>query len=434
MRQVTRKGLMTVMAATGVIAAAGGYAHADSAANGSASHSPGVASGNTVQAPVHVPVNVCGNTVDVVGILNPAAGNSCTNQSGGGDSAGGSGANSGSGGAQADGHSSHSPGVASGNHVQAPVHVPVNVCGNSVDVVGALNPAVGNSCTNQGGNGGDSAGGGSGTGGSGANSGSGGAQADGHSSHSPGVASGNHVQAPVHVPVNVCGNTVDVVGILNPAAGNSCTNQGGNGGDSAGGGSSTGGSGANSGSGGAQADGHSSHSPGVASGNTVQAPVHVPVNVCGNSVDVVGILNPAVGNSCTNDSGPGQNHGTPPGGEQENPGDPGNQGPGNPGNPGDQGPGDQGPSNPGDPGNQGPGDQGPDRPGDSGPSGPEGAPSTPERMTPAGASTDHRPAGSSSSAQLANTGSELPLGLTLPVGAGALLAGAVLYRKARASM
>jgi hypothetical protein len=37
-------------------------------------------------------------------------------------------------------------------------------------------------------------------------------------------------------------------------------------------------------------------------------------------------------------------------------------------------------------------------------------------------------------AQLAHTGSELPLGLALPVGAGALLAGAVLYRKARASM
>jgi hypothetical protein len=36
--------------------------------------------------------------------------------------------------------------------------------------------------------------------------------------------------------------------------------------------------------------------------------------------------------------------------------------------------------------------------------------------------------------QLAHTGSELPLGLALPVGAGALLAGAVLYRKARASM
>lgn len=91
MRQVTRKGLMTVAAATGVLAATGGYAHADSGASGVSSNSPGVLSGNTVQAPVHVPVNVCGNTVNVVGLLNPAMGNTCVNDGGGGSSAGGTG-------------------------------------------------------------------------------------------------------------------------------------------------------------------------------------------------------------------------------------------------------------------------------------------------------------------------------------------------------
>jgi hypothetical protein len=99
MRQVTRKSLMTVAAATGVIAAAGGVAHADSGASGSSSDSPGVLSGNTVQAPVHVPVNVCGNTVNVVGILNPAVGNKCANQGGGsGTGHGGSGGHGSSGG------------------------------------------------------------------------------------------------------------------------------------------------------------------------------------------------------------------------------------------------------------------------------------------------------------------------------------------------
>lgn len=92
MRQVTRKGLMTVAAATGVLAATGGYAHADSGASGASSNSPGVLSGNTVQAPVHVPVNVCGNTVNVVGLLNPAMGNKCVNHGGGGSSAYGHGA------------------------------------------------------------------------------------------------------------------------------------------------------------------------------------------------------------------------------------------------------------------------------------------------------------------------------------------------------
>ncbi|MFF0538664.1 chaplin [Streptomyces coelicoflavus] len=164
MRQVTRKGLMTMAAATGVIAAAGGAAHADSGAHGSSSGSPGVLSGNTVQAPVHVPVNVCGNTVDVVGVLNPAMGNSCANQ--GGDASGGhgdpggygdsgshDGAHGDSGGSHAGGHATDSPGVGSGNHVEVPIDVPVNVCGNSIDVVGALNPAFGNDCDNGGGGG-----------------------------------------------------------------------------------------------------------------------------------------------------------------------------------------------------------------------------------------------------------------------------------------
>ncbi|MEV5612919.1 chaplin family protein [Streptomyces sp. NPDC052225] len=148
MRQVMRKGLITVAAASGVLAVTGGYAHADSGANGSASDSPGVVSGNAVQVPVDVPVNLCGNTVNVIGLLNPAAGNSCANTS----DDGGSGSQQPSGGgAQAGGHTSDSPGVGSGNHVQVPVDVPVNACGNSINVGGVGNPASGNDCSNGGG-------------------------------------------------------------------------------------------------------------------------------------------------------------------------------------------------------------------------------------------------------------------------------------------
>ncbi|MGW2211842.1 chaplin [Streptomyces sp. NPDC001781] len=46
---------------------------------GAAANSPGVASGNVIQVPVDVPVNLCGNTIDVVGLLNPAFGNICAN-------------------------------------------------------------------------------------------------------------------------------------------------------------------------------------------------------------------------------------------------------------------------------------------------------------------------------------------------------------------
>ncbi|MEV8553192.1 chaplin [Streptomyces glaucescens] len=141
---VTRNGVIAVAAASGAMALTM-PAHADSTADGVAAGSPGAVSGNTLQLPVHVPVNVCGNTVNVVGLLNPAAGNTCANEGGGHDkdSSGTSG-----GGAVAEGGTENSPGVVSGNGVQLPVDLPVNVSGNTVDVVGIGNPATGNESVN----------------------------------------------------------------------------------------------------------------------------------------------------------------------------------------------------------------------------------------------------------------------------------------------
>ncbi|RFU87241.1 hypothetical protein DSC45_09300 [Streptomyces sp. YIM 130001] len=74
------KKVVAAAAATGGLVLAGaGMAVADSGAQGAAVGSPGVLSGNVVQAPIHVPVNVCGNTVSVIGLLNPAFGNTCAN-------------------------------------------------------------------------------------------------------------------------------------------------------------------------------------------------------------------------------------------------------------------------------------------------------------------------------------------------------------------
>ncbi|GAA4666946.1 chaplin ChpH [Streptomyces buecherae] len=75
------KKVVAAAAATGGLLLAGaGVAAADSGAQGAAVGSPGVLSGNNVQVPVHVPVNVCGNTVSVIGLLNPAVGNTCINK------------------------------------------------------------------------------------------------------------------------------------------------------------------------------------------------------------------------------------------------------------------------------------------------------------------------------------------------------------------
>ncbi|OIV37139.1 chaplin [Mangrovactinospora gilvigrisea] len=65
--------------AAGLVGAAAGAANASSAAGGAAVGSPGAVSGWQVQAPVHVPVNFCGNTINVIGLLNPTFGNVCAN-------------------------------------------------------------------------------------------------------------------------------------------------------------------------------------------------------------------------------------------------------------------------------------------------------------------------------------------------------------------
>jgi hypothetical protein len=73
------KGLALTSVAAAAVAGGAGLAVADSGAQAVAAHSPGVLSGNVVQVPVHIPVNVCGNTVDIIALLNPAFGNQCVN-------------------------------------------------------------------------------------------------------------------------------------------------------------------------------------------------------------------------------------------------------------------------------------------------------------------------------------------------------------------
>ncbi|MGP3975411.1 chaplin [Streptomyces sp. 8N114] len=72
LRQLTSVALAATFVLGGASAAA-----ADAGAKGSAAKSPGVLSGNVVQVPIHLPIQVCGNTVNIVGLLNPAIGNKC---------------------------------------------------------------------------------------------------------------------------------------------------------------------------------------------------------------------------------------------------------------------------------------------------------------------------------------------------------------------
>ncbi|MEG3628726.1 chaplin [Streptomyces poriticola] len=190
-------------AATGVLSLYGGStALADTQADGAAKNSPGVASGNTLQAPVDVPVNACGNTVDVIAALNPAFGNACANTSGGrtsgenadrgnkGSGDHGSGDQSHRPGGPGHGDRGHGPGGPShGDNGRGPA-------GHGHGVDHSTLPAPS------------------------------GPSAQSHTEGSPGLLSGNSTQVPIEVPVNACGNTVDGIAALNPAFGNSCSHDG----------------------------------------------------------------------------------------------------------------------------------------------------------------------------------------------------------------
>ncbi|MEU2181399.1 chaplin [Streptomyces thermolilacinus] len=78
MSRIAKAAVLTTAVAASVAGAAG-VANADADAHGAAVGSPGVLSGNVLQVPVHIPINLCGNTIDIIGLLNPTFGNVCIN-------------------------------------------------------------------------------------------------------------------------------------------------------------------------------------------------------------------------------------------------------------------------------------------------------------------------------------------------------------------
>ncbi len=75
-----RRALVLAGAAGALVLGSAGAASASANAEGVAFGSPGVLSGNVIQIPVHIPINICGNTVNILAALNPAAGNTCINE------------------------------------------------------------------------------------------------------------------------------------------------------------------------------------------------------------------------------------------------------------------------------------------------------------------------------------------------------------------
>ena len=239
-----------VSAAAGTVVLVAGFAAPASAAlaDGGGDGNGGVLSvlsGNTVNAPVSLPVDVCGVAVGLLGgadasCAGGAASNTDINNGGGGDGNGNAGVAS----------------VGSGNTVNLPVSVPANVCGVAGGVAGFSSAdCKGGAKSNtviSGGGGGD------GNGNAGVIS----------------ALSGNTVNAPVSVPADVCGIAVALLGFSNAscvggAASNTVITGGGSGGNGNG----------------------NAGNISALSGNTLNAPVSIPVNVCGVSAAVAGFAN-----------------------------------------------------------------------------------------------------------------------------------------------
>ena len=231
MRNTFRYSFATVLTA-GLVVAPLTAAFADTSTDGSG----GVGSGNQIVVPADVEADLCGNSLAVLGISQAK----CTEVSEVLYES------SGQGGPSTDG----SGGVASGNQIVVPVDAALEACGNAASVGGVSEAecgAVVEVLEDE-----------SGSGDAPTTSGSG------------GVASGNQIVVPVDVAVNVCGNSVAILG--NASA--TCTTiiniiqaSPENEGD----GPSTDGSG------------------GVASGNQVVVPVDAAVDICGNAVSVLGL-------------------------------------------------------------------------------------------------------------------------------------------------
>ena len=242
----------------------------------------GIGNGTQVNAPIQVPVNVCGNGVGVLGAGIGISG-ACTSAAGAQEAAYASPESTNMG-------SVGNAGILNGTQINAPIQVPVNVCGNGVGVLG-LGAGVSGDCTSV---------------------------ADRQesaqestnmvSAANKGILNGTQVNLPVQVPVNVCGNGVGVLGAGIGVSGD-CTavaaREGGHGGYESGASSTEGAEAdpATAAQPAAQPAAHtlpakaseggtnmvSAGNQGIANGTQANVPVQVPVNVAGNGVGVLGV-------------------------------------------------------------------------------------------------------------------------------------------------
>ena len=188
MHGIAKRGLALVAATSGLVLGTATFAAADATTTADTSHSPGAVAGWAVQAPVNVPVKLCGVNVQAVAIKEMPKSTHCT---------------TGPQGSVAQADADHSGGIASGNVVQASGNAPILFCGWNVDAVALKDHYEGSTCT--------------------ADASGPGAVANATADHSGGIGSGNVVQAALNVPIDFCGNNVTAVTVKNVYEGSNCS-------------------------------------------------------------------------------------------------------------------------------------------------------------------------------------------------------------------
>ncbi len=255
MKTWVRKTLSVGVLAAGALLFAPGAAQADVDQTTGANN--GILNGTQIAVPVTVPINVVGNSLGILGVAHAQGAGVNVVESG----------RSGRGG-QTTGINN---GILNGTQAYLPVNVPVNVVGNSAAVLGhaqatgvGVNGVRGRKAestkTTEHGRPGDGFG-----------------QTTGVNN---GILNGTQLYAPIDIPINVCGNSLAVLGgaYSNAICANNVWSHGRKGGmwkkESVQGGR-----------GGWQSTGFNN---GIGNGTQLYAPISLPVNLSGNSVAVLG--------------------------------------------------------------------------------------------------------------------------------------------------
>ncbi|MEV8516145.1 chaplin family protein, partial [Dactylosporangium sp. NPDC051484] len=290
MKTWVRKSLNVGVLSAGFLLVSGGVAHASDWATGNNS---GLLNGNQFDTTLQVPVNVCGNSIAVLGFADANCG-------GGASAVKAESATATKSATTKDWTSGNNAGVLNGNQLDTKLQAPINISGNAVSVLGLSNASSAGGATagkgditsggrhrHNGGNGAYSAGANGRSGAEGVAN----RTEDWTSGYNAGVLNGNQLDTTLQAPINISGNAIALLGFAGAS---------GRGGAWAVNGESASTTGSNHITG---------YNAGLLNGNQFNTTLQVPVNVCGNAIAILGFASANCGGGATAIEGTGSGHG-----------------------------------------------------------------------------------------------------------------------------